>query len=66
MAAYELWYFLEGEDAYNRVTISKDEKAIRLREVIHGQFSNSYCNGIDGVQLVLLKVCHKTSSQHSD
>jgi hypothetical protein len=62
MAEYKLWYFIEGEDVLGSVTISRDETVEDLRIKIRRKCSQSYCKGIDTVQLVLLKVCHKTSS----
>jgi len=56
MTKYKLWYFIEGEDFLDRVTISKDETVGRLRGEIHGMCSQNYCNGVDTLQLVLLKV----------
>ena len=54
MAQLTLWYFLEGEDIYSSVTLSRDATVDQLRRMIHGQ-EQITCKAS---QLELLKVFH--------
>ncbi|KAI9464007.1 hypothetical protein BJY52DRAFT_1250959 [Lactarius psammicola] len=53
MADYELWYFLEGEDSFDSITISKNAKVNKLRKEIHKESCSDLCYARE---LVLLKV----------
>ncbi len=58
MVDYTLWYCVEGKDAINKIIISDGKDVADLKEEIHKKCSHSYWNGVEAMELVLLKVCH--------
>ena len=57
MAQLTLWYFLEGEDLYSSVTLSRDATVDQLRRMIYEQ-ERHHCKDVDASQLEFLKVFH--------
>jgi hypothetical protein len=59
MAELDLWYFFEGDDRYDMVSISSDKLVVDLQEEIHKNWNKSYCKDVAPGDLALLKVCYK-------
>jgi hypothetical protein len=58
MDELDLYYFVEGQEVYDVVNISKEKHVMDLRKLIYtASISTSY----KVQELTLLKVCHKTS-----
>lgn len=56
MAELDLWYFFEGDDRYDMVSISSDKLVVDLQEEIHKNWNKSYCKDVAPGDLALLKV----------
>lgn len=56
MAEYELWFFVEGKDAFFKIIIAEGRDVADLTKKIHGEGTSGFWNGATAMELVLLKV----------
>lgn len=60
MAEYELWFFVEGKDAFFKIIIAEGRDVADLTKKIHGEGTSGFWNGATAMELVLLKIPYHT------